>query len=120
MGAYELKKNLTSGTYDEATAITSQFIANGNVNGVVKISEFIWAVDSTCPTSSASLAPKVKNNRNSSNFYERQNDGRKLMVSKVNGFTDKSNWMDDISASLSLGLVCGTVVFALGKISFLF
>ena len=52
--SYSLTKTLDSGTYDEATAINSQYILQGNFDGVIKISEYSYFYNATCELGNAS------------------------------------------------------------------
>ena len=47
---YSPIKNLSSGTYDESTAINSQYILQGNIDGSIKISEYSYIYNATCET----------------------------------------------------------------------
>lgn len=52
---------IASGTYDEATAISGRYIVQGNEDGDIKISQYSWVYNITCPVSSASETIRPKN-----------------------------------------------------------
>jgi hypothetical protein len=44
---YQQVKKLESGDFDEDTAITGEFILQGNKNGDIKISQYSWEFDAS-------------------------------------------------------------------------
>jgi hypothetical protein len=47
-------KKLTSGTYDESTAMSDKFILQGNEDGMIKISSYSWVYNPQCENISRS------------------------------------------------------------------
>lgn len=62
---YGLVETLDSGTYDESTAINSQYILQGNFDGTIKISKYSAVYNANCESIDSSNRLRQKKSSNS-------------------------------------------------------